>query len=65
MRGSFFNRPGTVVTSLFTVNGDMKHNLDLIRRSVKAGAQGIAVQLMDMPPEMRTVKNYKNSPKKV
>ena len=58
MRGSFFNQSGTVVTSLFTVNEDMKHNLELIRRSVKAGAQGIAVQLMDMPPRMRTVKNY-------
>ena len=59
MRGSFFNHPGTVVTSLFTVNGDMERNLSLVRRSAGEGAQGIAVQLMEMPPEMRTAETFR------
>ena len=59
MRGSFFDRDRTVVTALFHVDGDMEKNLALIRLSVANGAQGIALQLVDMPPEMRTADNYR------
>ena len=59
MRGSFFDRDRTVVTALFHVDGDMEKNLALIRLSVANGAQGIALQLDDMPPEMRTADNYR------
>ena len=59
MRGSFFGHDTTVVTALFHVDGDMEQNLVLIRRSAANGAQGIALQLEDMPPEMRTMDNYR------
>ena len=59
MRGSFFGRERTVVTALFHVDGDMERNLGLIRLSAAEGAQGIALQLEDMPPEMRTEMNYR------
>ena len=57
MRGSFFGRERTVVTALFRIDGDMERNLALIRRSAAEGAQGIALQLEDVPPEMRTGEN--------
>lgn len=59
MRGSFFGRTHTVVTALFHLDADMERNLALIRRSVADGAQGIALQLEDVPPEMRTRDNYR------
>lgn len=59
MRGSFFDREQTVVTALFHIDGDMERNLALIRLSAAEGAQGIALQLEDMPPEMRTQENYR------
>ena len=59
MRGSFFGRTQTVVTALFHITGDMKQNLALIRLSAANGAQGIALQLEDMPPKMRTADNYR------
>ena len=59
MRGSFFDRAGTVVTALFHIDGDMEKNLALIRLSAANGAQGIALQLEDVPPEMRTADNYR------
>ena len=59
MRGSFFGRAQTVVTALFHIDDDMERNLSLIRLSVAEGAQGIALQLEDVPPEMRTADNYR------
>ena len=59
MRGSFFGHDRTVVTALFHIDGDMDKNLALIRLSAANGAQGIALQLDDMPPEMRTADNYR------
>ena len=59
MRGSFFDRAQTVVTALFHIDGDMERNLALIRLSAANGAQGIALQLEDVPPELRTVENYR------
>lgn len=59
MRGSFFDREQTVVTALFHIDGDMEKDLALIRLSAANGAQGIALQLEDMPPEMRTAENYR------
>ena len=59
MRGSFFDRDRTVVTALFHIDGDMDKNLALIRLSVANGAQGIALQLEDVPPEQRTADNYR------
>ena len=59
MRGSFFDRGQTVVTALFHIDGDMERNLALIRLSAANGAQGIALQLEDVPPEMRTSDNYR------
>ena len=59
MRGSFFDRTQTVVTALFHIDGDMERNLVLIRLSAANGAQGIALQLEDVPPEMRTADNYR------
>ena len=59
MRGSFFDRPQTVVTALFHLTSDMEQNLALIRLSAANGAQGIALQLEDMPPELRTLENYR------
>ena len=59
MRGSFFDRERTVVTALFRINEDMERNLALIRLSAAEGAQGIALQLEDVPPEMRTAENYR------
>ena len=59
MRGSFFGHNSTVVTALFHVTEDMEKNLALIRLSAANGAQGIALQLEDMPPEMRTRENYR------
>lgn len=59
MRGSFFGNDTTVVTALFHIDGDMEKNLALIRLSTANGAQGIALQLEDMPPEMRTADNYR------
>ena len=52
MRGSFFDRAQTVVTALFHIDGDMEKDLALIRLSAANGAQGIALQLEDVPPEM-------------
>jgi 3-dehydroquinate dehydratase type I len=59
MRGSFFGHATTVVTALFHIDGDMERNLALIRRSAADSAQGIALQLEDMPPELRTADNYR------
>ena len=59
MRGSFFDRERTVVTALFHIDGDMEKDLALIRLSAANGAQGIALQLEDVPPEMRTADNYR------
>jgi len=59
MRGSFFGHDTTVVTALFHIDGDMEKNLALIRLSAANGAQGIALQLEDMPAEMRTADNYR------
>lgn len=59
MRGSFFGHDAPVVTALFHVDGDMDRDLALIRRSAADGAQGIALQLEDMPPELRTADNYR------
>ena len=59
MRGSFFGRKQTVVTALFHIDGDMENDLARIRLSAANGAQGIALQLEDMPPEMRTRDNYR------
>ena len=59
MRGSFFGRARTVVTALFHIDGDMEKDLALIRLSAAEGAQGIALQLEDFPPELRTVDHYR------
>ena len=59
MRGSFFGRAQTVVTALFHLTSDMERDLALIRLSAAEGAQGIALQLEDFPPEMRTVDHYR------
>ena len=59
MRGSFFDQTRTVVTALFHLSGDMEQDLALIRASAANGAQGIALQLEDVPPEMRTSDNYR------
>ena len=59
MRGSFFDRPQTVVTALFHLTGDMEQDLARIRTSAANGAQGIALQLEDFPPELRTKDNYR------
>ena len=48
-----------MVTALFNVTDDMEQNLALIRRSAANGAQGIALQLMEMPRELRTRDNYR------
>ena len=37
----------------------MDRDLALIRLSAANGAQGIALQLEDVPPEMRTVDNFR------
>ena len=59
MRGSFFDRPQTVVTALFHLTGDMEQDLARIRTSAANGAQGLALQLEDFPPELRTKDNYR------
>lgn len=59
MRGSFFGRTSCAVTALLNVNGDQKANLAMIRRSAAEGADAIALQIMQLPAELRTVDCYK------
>ncbi len=59
MRGSFFNRSSCAVTALFNVDGDRKKNLDMIRRAAEDGADAIALQIMPLPAELRTVDCFK------
>ncbi len=59
MRNSFFNQPATVVTALLTPADDQEGTLAMIRNAAEQGAQGIAIQMMQMPPEQRTEDNLR------
>ena len=59
MRNSFFNQPATVVTALLTPADDQEVTLAMIRNAAEQGAQGIAIQMMQMPPEQRTEDNLR------
>ena len=59
MKRSFFNRTDCAIASLFNIDGDRAKNLENIRRSVAEGADAIAIQMMPLPLEMRTVDYYR------
>ena len=59
MKGSFFNRKDCAVTALFNVDGNWEQNLALVRRSAAEGADAIAIQLMQLPGELRTVDRFR------
>jgi hypothetical protein len=59
MRGSFFDRKDCAVTALFNVDGNWEQNLALVRRSAADGADAIAIQLMQLPGELRTVDRFR------
>lgn len=55
---SFFNRQETAVTALFT-GTSITELLTKIRSAAAMGADGIAIEINNLPPESRTVDNFK------
>lgn len=59
MRASFFKRKSTVITALLTQEDSVEKLLSRIQEAVPLGAEGIAVELGSLPPELRTPENYR------
>lgn len=59
MRASFFNRKTTVITALLTQEDSVEKMLSRIQEAVRLGAEGIAMELGSLPPELRTPDNYR------
>ncbi len=59
MRASFFNRKSTVITALLTQEDSVEKMLCRIQQAVRLGAEGIAMELGSLPPEVRTPDNYR------
>ena len=57
-RKSFFNRQATAITALFH-GSTISELLALARTAEFQGADGIAIQLEKLPPEERTVDNFR------
>ena len=58
MKKSFFNRQNTAITALFT-GSSMSELLAKTRAAAANGADGIAVEINNLPPEDRTVDHFR------
>ena len=58
MKKSFFNRQNTAVTALFS-GTNIAELLAKTRTAAAEGADGIAIELHALPPELRTVDNFR------
>ncbi|MBR3708529.1 MAG: type I 3-dehydroquinate dehydratase, partial [Lentisphaeria bacterium] len=58
MKKSFLNRQNTAVTALFT-GKTVAELLAKTRNAAANGADGIAVEIHNLPPELRTVDTFK------
>ncbi len=54
MKKSFFNRQNTAVTALFS-GSSIAELVSKTRKAAAEGADGIAIELHELPPELRTV----------
>lgn len=59
MRKSFFNRTEPVITSLINGESDVGRLRERVVSSAAQGADGIAIELAEVPPEARTTANYR------
>ncbi len=59
MRASFFQRKSTANTALLTQEDSVEKILSRIASAVIFGADGIAVELGSLPPELRTPDSYR------
>ena len=58
MKKSFFNRQNTAVTALFC-GSSIQELIAKTRTSAAEGADGIAIELFQLPPEFRTVDHFR------
>jgi|BioPla2DNA2_1021312.scaffolds.fasta_scaffold50343_2 3-dehydroquinate dehydratase type I len=58
MRASFFNRKSTAVTALLTQEDSVEKLISRIQESARLGADGIAIELGCLAPELRTRANF-------